>query len=110
MSGNVTLHNLFWTSLKSRAKATNAVSDLPVTPNSADLLERVSQLKGLDGWTLKVPFDDLTPTVTVEFAEVAVLLKQACIDASVYVVARDHGLNAGMLYKVSDGNIDPRQR
>ena len=28
--------------------------------------------------------------------------------AHLYELARDHGLNAAMLYKLSDGNIDPR--
>lgn len=29
--------------------------------------------------------------------------------ASIYAIAQDHGLNAAMLYKLSDGAIDPRK-
>lgn len=29
---------------------------------------------------------------------------------TIYFIARDHGLEAAMLYKLSDGAIDPRQR
>lgn len=29
--------------------------------------------------------------------------------ASMYEIARGHGLNAAMLYKLSDGTIDPRE-
>lgn len=36
------------------------------------------------------------------------LLKRMMMCANAYFIARDHGLQAAMLFKLSDGAIDPR--
>ena len=75
-------------------------------PASSDWLPITAVYKGLEDWSvdrwasvdLSAPFDraqfgdDIGPA------------------ANLYVIARDHGLNAAMLYKLSGGNIDPRER
>lgn len=37
------------------------------------------------------------------------MLGQVILDANIYVVARDYSLNAVMLYKLSNGEFDPRE-
>lgn len=46
------------------------------------------------------------PAVSMYFEGEAVRL---CSAAAIYLIARDHGLQAAMLCKLSDGAIDPRE-